>query len=119
MSISNLSAAQLRKAATIVEQIEKLNTKLADILGDAAPAAEVSAAIVKVGRKHRKMSAAGRAAIAAGQKARWAKAKGETAEAPKAKKPGKRKISAAGIAKIKAAQKARWAKLKAEKEKAA
>ena len=58
-------------------------------------------------RGRRTMSAAGRARIAAAQRARWAKVKGQrkvVAIAPK------RKISAAGLARIRAANKARWAK---------
>ena len=59
--------------------------------------------------KKRHMSAAGRARIAAGQKARWAKIKGKKADAPKKH----HKMSAAGRARIAAAAKARWAKAKA------
>jgi len=69
------------------------------------------------------MSAAGRAAIAAAQKARWAKQKRSALkfEAPKVQfpkfgRPAKRKMSAAGRARIIAAQKARWAKVKAGKK---
>jgi hypothetical protein len=54
------------------------------------------------------MSRAGRAKIAAAQKARWAKVK-----AVKPAKAKKRKMSAAAKAKISAAAKARWAKVKA------
>jgi hypothetical protein len=73
------------------------------------------------GRRKGGMSAAGRARVAAAQRARWAKIKSSRAggEVPKpAKAPGrpKRKISAAGRARIAAAQKARWAKIKAEKK---
>src|SRR5581483_6530482 len=50
----------------------------------------------------RKMSAAGRRAIAAAQRARWAALKGEVSEGPQASKP-KRKMSAAGRANIVAA----------------
>jgi hypothetical protein len=57
------------------------------------------------------MSAAGRAAIRAAQKARWAKIKGTTASAKPAKK-ARRKMSAAGRAAMSAAAKARWAKAK-------
>ena len=56
----------------------------------------------------RKMSAAGKARIAAAQKARWAKAKSQA-------KP-KRTLPAAGRARIAAAQKARWAKIRAAKK---
>jgi hypothetical protein len=67
----------------------------------------------------RKISAAARHRMAMGQKARWAKIKGEskppaptTPEAPKAK----RKLSAAGRAAIVAATKKRWASVhRAEK----
>jgi hypothetical protein len=60
------------------------------------------------GRKgKRKISAAGRLAIAAAQKLRWSKVKGAKP------KTAKRKMSAAGRAKIAAAAKKRWAKAKA------
>ena len=59
------------------------------------------------------LSAAGRAAIVAAQKARWAKRKAGKAGA----KPVRRKneMSAAGRAAIRAAVKARWAKINAAK----
>jgi hypothetical protein len=59
----------------------------------------------------RKMSAQGRARIAAAQRARWAKVKGLKT----APKPGKRIMSASARRKIAAAQRARWAKVKARK----
>jgi hypothetical protein len=55
----------------------------------------------------RRISAAGRARIAAAQRARWAKAKGKVVSIASR---GRRKMPAAAIAKIRAAQKARWAK---------
>jgi NADPH-dependent curcumin reductase CurA len=58
-------------------------------------------------RTGRTISAAGRARIAAAQRARWAKAKGKKVISIAR---GKRKMSAAAIARIRAAQKARWAK---------
>src|SRR5438067_9832525 len=70
-------------------------------------------------RQHR-ISPAGRRAIAAAQKRRWATAKGasaETAQAPAAAKP-KRKLSAAGRRAIVAALKKRWAAKRAEAGKA-
>ena len=66
--------------------------------------------VVQIERK--KMSAAGRRAIAKAQKARWAKVK--TAAKPAKKR---KKMSAAGRARIAAFQKARWAKIKAAKKK--
>jgi hypothetical protein len=63
------------------------------------------------------MSAAGRAAIVAAQKARWAKIKGETTPALAKAKPTKakkRNISPEGRAKMAAAAKKRWAAVKAK-----
>ena len=54
------------------------------------------------------ISAAGCARIAAAQRARWARVKGQKVVSI-ASRP-KRKMSAAAIARIRAAQKARWAK---------
>jgi hypothetical protein len=63
-------------------------------------------------RKRRKISKAGRAAIAAAQRKRWAESKKHPA-APEAPKP-KRKLSAAGRRAIIAATKKRWAAKRAE-----
>jgi hypothetical protein len=65
----------------------------------------------------RKMSTAGRARIAAAQKARWAKLKKSAVE-PTSKIPAKkkkRKLSPERRARIIAATKARWARAKANK----
>jgi hypothetical protein len=71
------------------------------------------------GRK-RTMSAAGRRRIAAAQKARWAKIKGEgeLVSSPAPAKPAKkkRKLSAAGRKAISEATKRRWALRRAEAE---
>ena len=61
-------------------------------------------------RGRRTMSAAARARIAAAQRARWAKVKGQRKVVSIAPK---RRISAAGLARIRAATKARWAKWRA------
>ena len=62
----------------------------------------------------RKMSAAGRKAIAEAQRKRWAALKGQAElEIPKAAKKPKRKLSAEGRANIVAALKKRWAAKKA------
>lgn len=62
------SSARLQRAVTLKKKIEKLQVQLARLLGDdTAPAANQAAP------KRRKMSAAGRARIAAAAKARWAK----------------------------------------------
>ena len=111
MNLSELTAAQLRRAATLKEQLEELQKKLAGILGsEAKPITTVVAP-----RKKRKMSAQGRANIAAAAKARWAKVKGKGASAAKPKK--KFTMSAVAKAAISRAAKARWAKIKAAQKK--
>src|SRR5260370_39062210 len=65
----------------------------------------------------RRMSAAGRRAIAEGQRKRWAAARSGTA--PKAAKQPKRKLSPEGRAAIVAALKKRWAEKKSESKPAA
>ena len=107
-SITNLSAQQLRRAADIKDKIKSLENELGRILGSSIKP------VAAAPKKRRKMSAAGRAKIAAGQKARWAKAKGQKV---KQSQPKKRKMSAAARAKISAAAKARWAKAKASGKK--
>ena len=71
MSLTNLTAKQLRRAAAIKEKIASLEKELSRILGGAAPAK----ASKTTPYKKRKISAAGRARIRAAQKARWAKIK--------------------------------------------
>jgi hypothetical protein len=63
--------------------------------------------------KHR-ISAAGRRAIAAAQRRRWAEQKGATGAPPAEAKKPKRKLSPAGRAAIVAALKKRWAAKRAE-----
>ena len=69
-SIASLSAQQLRRAADIKDKIQSLEKELEEILGSAT-----ESVIAAVPKKRRKMSAAGRARIAAAAKARWAKIK--------------------------------------------
>ena len=102
MSIINLTSTQLRRAASITEQIEELNNELNKLVGGSTTPA-------KTARPKRRMSAAGRARISAAAKARWAKVKGAKPAAKKAR----RKMSAASRAKIAASARARWAKAKA------
>ena len=64
----NISANELRQAASIREKITKLEKQLAKILG-----ASGAAALNGGPRKQRKLSAAARAKIAKAQKERWAK----------------------------------------------
>jgi len=101
LTMINATPKQLRKAANIQEKIQALQSELNSILGGPDETA------IKAPRKKHKMSAAGRAAIAAAARARWAKVK-----AGKVQKPRK-KFTAAGRARLAALAKARWAKVKA------
>ena len=129
----SLSLESLKRALVLAEQIEKLEAELAALLGQSSTTISAlpakrrgrppgkNAEAASVTRKKGKMSAAGRAAIVAAQKARWAKIKGESGSTPAAEpeKPikKKRKISAAHRLAIVVAQKKRWAKVNAEKAK--
>jgi len=106
--LQNLTVAQLRQAITIKEEIEALQAELSTLVGGEAPAPEAD-------QWRRGMSAAGRARIAAAQRARWAKINAGKATVADGEAPPKkrRKMSAAGRAKIAAAARARWAKVKA------
>jgi hypothetical protein len=110
ISLNHISVAQLRRAVTIKEQMESLEKELASVL-DAAPAVPTGPAVAP--RKKRTMSAAGRARIAAAQKARGAKLKKTTTPAVKPAPNKKRKLSPEGRTRIIAATKARWAKIRA------
>ena len=69
-SLLNLSAQQHRRAASVKDKIAKLEKTLAKILG------ETPSSLLNGGaRRKSKMSAAGRARVAAAQRARWAKFK--------------------------------------------
>jgi hypothetical protein len=105
MNLLSLASHQLRRAADIVDNIEELKNELSAVLGSSPVAA-------KALRRKNRMSAAGRLAIAAAQRARWAKRKVNSLAKP-ARKLAKRTMSAAAKAKIAAAAKARWAKAKA------
>lgn len=98
MSITNLTPVELRRAAKIKEQLEKLQSELKKTLAVGAEAAVAPA--------RKKFSRQGIARIRAAQKARWAKIKRASAVRVK------RKLSAATKAKIAAAQKKIWAERK-------
>ena len=100
--IINLSSRELRHIANLKEKIDSLQDELAQIVDGAAPAPQ----------KKSGMSAAGRARIAAAQRARWAKFHSSGKSEKNGARP-KRKFSAAARAKIAAAARARWAKAKA------
>jgi hypothetical protein len=106
--LSNLSVQQLKQAIKLREKMEVLQAKLDHVFGssESTPAAKG-----KPGRKPKnKMSAAGRARIAAAQRARWAKVKGKSGTLAK---KGKRTMSAAAKKAISLAAKLRWKKAKA------
>ena len=80
--------------------------------GDSTAAAVVSEAP----RRTRKISAAGRRRIAAAQRARWARVKGEGESAASETPKGKGRLTAAGRKAISKATKRRWALKRAEAE---
>jgi hypothetical protein len=106
--MASLSSKQLRRAADLKDKIQSLENELGRILG-----ASTKSIATVAPKKKRKMSAAGRAKIAAAARARWAKVKGRKSAAKPVKK-ARRKMSAAGRAKIAAAARARWKKAKAQ-----
>lgn len=117
---STPSISNLKRAIEIAEQIERLQSQLAALVGGGsapAPAAASATAPKKTrGRRggKRTLSPEARERIAAAQRARWAKAKGSAKPAAqpaaKAEKKGKKKgLTPAGRAKLAAAMKARWA----------
>lgn len=118
MSTHNSTIVSLQRAIAIAEQIQKLEAELVSILGGSVrPSASKSApATSKPGKKKKRiLSPEARARIAAAQKARWAKVKGESPAQEKktaAKPKAKRKISAEARAKMAAAAKRRWEKVK-------
>lgn len=112
--------AQPRVDNTILEmaivgyqsQIEKISAKIADIKaqlgqsGSGRPKAAATGTDHAGPQKRRTISKAGRARIAAAQRARWAALKQQKAQPMK---PQKRKLSAAGLKAIRKATKKRWA----------
>jgi hypothetical protein len=106
--MTNLSGivTQLKKERDRVEQqLTGLNAALAAFAGVYASSA--------VPNTERKISAKGRARIAAAQRARWAKVKGQKViSIAKGTKRGKRTMSVSARRKIAAAQRARWARVK-------
>jgi hypothetical protein len=72
--LSGLTAKQFRQAASLREQIDRLEKRLTRLLGAPEVPAGPAAPAVK---PKRKMSAAARAKIAAAQRRRWAKHRAE------------------------------------------
>jgi hypothetical protein len=135
MSLFNdLSAAALREAAGIKEEIHTLENRLKAIFGvtPATPTTKSSSVAVTLPKVNGKktISAAAKRKIGAAQKARWAKFHAAKSEVKAGKVVSaskvstlktatpfkkKAKMSVAGKSAISAAAKARWAKVKAAK----
>jgi hypothetical protein len=97
----------------IIGQLKKERDRVQQQLSGINAALEAFAGVYRNGSQPaRKMSTKGRARIAAAQRARWAKVKGQQ----KGTKGGKRTMSTSARRKIAAAQRARWAKVKREKK---
>jgi hypothetical protein len=107
-NLKDLSTVQIQRIIDIKEQIEDLQNHLDAIAGGTGRGP---------GRPKgkRRMSAAGRRAIAAAARARWAKYRGKAGKKAKpAARKKDRRSSPAVRAKLAAAAKARWAKARAE-----
>ena len=103
-----ISLESLKEAIAIKEQIAALEARLNKLLGGGGGGEVPSSFSAPVKKGRGKMSVAGRAKIAAAQRARWAKQKGTSAPGAKPAKK-KRKLSPEGRARIVAALKKRWA----------
>ena len=99
-------------------EVEKISAKIADIkaqLGQRGPGRPKATVAAVTGTDHagaqkrRTISKAGRARIAAAQRARWAALKRQHAQPAQPARPKKRKLSAAGLKAIREATKKRWA----------
>jgi hypothetical protein len=104
--VIDLSPNQLRQAANLKDQIAGLEKQLNALLGQDGASHKPTA-------QRSTMSAAGKAKIAAAQRARWAKFKGKKASAA----PAKGKMSAATKAALSIKMKAAWARRKAAQKK--
>jgi len=99
--------------AGVVRLLKKEQDRLARELRGIGAALAAFGKTYRRGTGTRKLSASGRARIAAAQRARWAKVR-ETAKVVPIR--GKRTLSPAARRKIAAAQRARWARVKAGKK---
>ncbi|HEU5462573.1 MAG TPA: hypothetical protein VFV82_00505 [Candidatus Binatia bacterium] len=112
MNLLDLTAKQLKRAASIRQQIDDLNKELAGLLG-------LNSTTTAAPKKNGALSASGRRKIAAAQKARWAKLRGSKSTRSSARRsPGRKKrtMSAAARARLSAKLKAHWAAKKAGKK---
>jgi hypothetical protein len=112
MDIYDLTINQLKRAAGIKEQIEKLNKELGSLLGMPAKSGAVPT-------KRPSMSASTKRKIGAAQKARWTslrRAKPGARSGQPAVKAKKKTVSRATRAKLSAKLKAYWAAKRAGKK---
>jgi len=104
------------KMTGVVRLLQKEKDRLTKELRGITAALAAFGQTYRNGAGTRKLSRAARARIAAAQRARWAKFRGESGKKVKViPSRGKRTLSAAARRKIAAAQKARWARVKAAK----
>src|SRR5262245_16028237 len=111
MDVYDLTTSQLKRAAAIKEQIDRLSKELRTILG-------ARANIRSSPKKNQSMSASTKKKIATAQRARWARLR--RAKATRSVKPAakakKKRMAPAARAKLSAKLKAYWAKKKAAKK---
>ena len=110
---TELTSVQLKQLASLKEQIEGLERKLAAVLTSSGSGATASAPV----KRKRRTGAAAKVKLGTALKARQAKAKTKAA-AGAAKPPKTKKFTMSDEAKaaISRAAKARWAKFRAEKK---
>lgn len=104
-SFLNASPQALRRAADLQERIIALQSELNQLLTTPTDVGVLATP------KRRRMSAAGRARIAAAARARWAKFRSQGGSS--VVNTGRRKMSAAAKARLSAIARARWKKAKA------
>ena len=105
----------MSQLAGVVQQLKKEHDRLTKQLqGISAALSAFGAAYGKRTARRSKISAAGRARIAAAQRLRWSKQKNNSVQTKGVSSVlRKRTMSAAGRRRIVAAQKLRWAKVRA------
>ena len=109
-SMTNLGGA--------VQRLRKERDRLSKETKAVGAALSAFGAAYGKGTRRGRMSAAGRARIAAAQRARWAKVRAKSGKVNVVTMPKKRTMSANARKRIAAAQRARWAKVKAAKKSA-
>jgi hypothetical protein len=111
-NLSSFTSSQLSRIIAIKEKIETLQSQIDSITGDGDGTLSPTNDGAPIKRR-RGMSRAGRARIAAAQRARWAKVKRNGKGVLKITKKKDRRSSPAVRAKLAAAARARWAKVRA------